>query len=110
MVNSHADMLVPGWNESIFAIARSNVSCTKSSARSTLPHNEIANARRLGTAASIASRTDGRIVMSEIPCCQRPWPRTDDRARGCDFLRLARAQPPGQGPYPGAVGVGAEAQ
>jgi hypothetical protein len=33
-----------------------------------LPHNEMANARRLGTAASIASRTDGRIVMSEIPC------------------------------------------
>ena len=66
IVKSHADIFVPGWNELMFAMARSNVSCTRSSARSTLPHKEIANARRLGTAASIASRTDGRIVMSEI--------------------------------------------
>jgi hypothetical protein len=34
-------------------------SCTRSSARSTLPLSEIANARKLGTAASMASRTDG---------------------------------------------------
>ena len=53
MVNSQADMLVPGWNESMLAIARISVSCTRSSARSTLPDNEIANARRLGTAANI---------------------------------------------------------
>src|SRR5215472_16818861 len=59
MVNSQADMLVPGSNELRLAQARSNVSCTKSSARSTLPHNEIAKARRLGTARSIASLTDG---------------------------------------------------
>src|SRR5215510_5310313 len=63
MVNSHADMCVPGWNESMFAMARSRVSCTRSSARSTLPQSEMANARKLGTAASIAPRTDDRIVM-----------------------------------------------
>ena len=52
-------MLVPGWNELMLASARSSVSCTRSSARSTLPLSEMANARRLGTAARIASRTDG---------------------------------------------------
>src|SRR6266852_3303810 len=56
MVNSHADMLVPGSNELRFANARSSASCTRSSARSTFPHNEMANARKLGTAASITSR------------------------------------------------------
>src|SRR5215475_2596168 len=57
MVNSHADMLVPGSKESRFAQARSRASCTRSSARSTLPHSEMANARSEGTAASITSRT-----------------------------------------------------
>src|ERR1700722_10627505 len=57
MVNSHADMLEPGSKESRFAQARSSASCTRSSARSTLPHSEIANARSEGTAASITSRT-----------------------------------------------------
>src|SRR5260370_28773305 len=56
IVNSHADMLVPGSNELRFANARSSASCTRSSARSTFPHNEMANARKLGTAASITSR------------------------------------------------------
>jgi hypothetical protein len=60
MVKSHADMFVPTWNELILAMARSKVSCTRSSARSMLPLREIANARKLGTAASMASRTDGR--------------------------------------------------
>src|SRR5580704_11392216 len=50
-------MLVPGSNESRLAHARNSASWTRSSARSTLPDNEMANARRLGTAASIASRT-----------------------------------------------------
>src|SRR5437868_12150269 len=59
MVNIQADMLVPGWKESMFAMERSNVSCTRSSARSMLPDSEIAKARRLGTAASIASRNEG---------------------------------------------------
>ncbi len=54
-----ADRFVPGSNESIFVMARSKVSCTRSSARSTLRLSEIANARKLGTAASMASRTDG---------------------------------------------------
>src|SRR5215510_7738142 len=63
----------------MLAMARSNVSCTRSSARSTLPQSEMANARKLGTAASIASRTDGRIVISSIPCPgENPWPRRDD--------------------------------
>src|SRR6202047_4971724 len=69
MVNSHADMLVPGSNELRFAQARSSVSCTRSSARSTLPHNEIAKARRLGTARNIASLTDGLGGILTIPCC-----------------------------------------
>src|SRR6185369_9614145 len=59
MVKSHADMFVPAVNESILAMARSKVSCTRSSARSTLPLSEIANARKLGTAASMTSRTNG---------------------------------------------------
>src|SRR5262245_18766371 len=62
MVNSQADRLVPGSNESILASARSRVSCTRSSARSTLPHSDMANARRLGTTARMASRTDGSRV------------------------------------------------
>jgi hypothetical protein len=35
------------------------VSCTRSSAQSRLPLNEIANAHKLGTGASMASRTAG---------------------------------------------------
>src|SRR5215470_16758015 len=49
-------MLVPGSKELRFANARSSASCTRSSARSTFPHNEMANARKLGTAASMTSR------------------------------------------------------
>ncbi len=56
---SQADMCDPGWNELMLAMARRSVSCTRSSARSTLPLSEIANARKLGTAASMASRTAG---------------------------------------------------
>src|ERR1700738_2268668 len=68
IVKSQADMFVPGSNELIFAIARSSVSCTRSSARSTLPHSDIANARKLGTTPSIASRSDGTRVIGEILC------------------------------------------
>src|SRR5512139_2938136 len=53
-------MFVPGSNESRCAHARIRVSWTRSLARSTSPHSEIANARRLGTAASIAPRTSCR--------------------------------------------------
>src|SRR5262245_51608143 len=56
IVNSHADILVPGSNEPRLANARSSASCTRSSARSTFPHSEMANARKLGTAASMTSR------------------------------------------------------
>src|SRR5437899_302983 len=59
MVISQADMCDPGWNESMLVTARRSVSCTRSSARSTLPLSEIANARKLGTAASMASRAAG---------------------------------------------------
>src|ERR1700730_17520548 len=59
MVSSQAHMFVPGWNELMLPMARRSVSCTRSSARSTLPQSEIANARKLGTAASMASRTSG---------------------------------------------------
>ena len=52
-------MCDPGWNELMLAMARRSVSCTRSSARSTLPLSEIANARRLGMAANMASRTAG---------------------------------------------------
>src|ERR687883_529244 len=67
IVNSHADMLVPRSKESMFASARSKVSCTRSSARSTLPLSEMANARRFGTAARTASRTDGSSVTCAVP-------------------------------------------
>jgi hypothetical protein len=46
----------PGWNEWMLAMARRSISCTRSSARSTLLLSEIANARKLATAASMASR------------------------------------------------------
>src|ERR1700686_4069513 len=68
IVKSQADIFVPGSNELILAIARSKVSCTRSSARSTLPHSDIANARRLGTTPSIASRSDGARVIGAILC------------------------------------------
>src|SRR5665213_3636887 len=64
MVNSQADILVPGWKESILAIARNIVSCTRSSARSTFPHSEIAKARRLGTAARIELRTEAGLDLA----------------------------------------------
>src|SRR5215469_11718441 len=67
MVNSHADRLVPGSNESMLTSARSNVSCTRSSARSTLPDKEMANARRLGTAARTASRIAGSSFIERCP-------------------------------------------
>jgi len=54
MVKSHAIMFVPGWNESMLAVARRSVSCTRPSARSALPLSDIANARKVGTAASSA--------------------------------------------------------
>src|SRR5690349_513554 len=49
-------MFDPGWKESMFASARSIVSCTKSSARSTLPLSEMAKARKLGPVARLSSR------------------------------------------------------
>src|SRR5262245_45535237 len=79
MVNSQAGMLEPGSKESILARARSRVSCTRSSARSTLPESEIANARRLGTAARTASRTEGSRVM--VPGPSHPSRRDASRAR-----------------------------
>src|SRR4029079_5217934 len=54
-------MLVPGWNEWMLARARSSASCTRSSARSTLPHNEMANARSPGTDPRISWRTDSSM-------------------------------------------------
>ena len=59
MVKSHAAMFVPGVNELMLAMARITVSCTRSSARSALPLNDIANARKFGMAASMTSCTDG---------------------------------------------------
>ena len=44
MVNSQADILVPGSKESILVSARSSSPCTRSSARSILPQSDIANA------------------------------------------------------------------
>src|ERR1700722_8625134 len=57
MVYNHAIMLDPGWNEPMFAHALTSVSCTRSSAREVRPHNDIANARRLGSAARRSSFT-----------------------------------------------------
>src|SRR3981189_1162698 len=76
MVNSHAGRFEPGWNESILAIARSKVSCTRSSARSPLPESEIANARRLGTDARMSSRRESVRGISPSPHfweCERPY-------------------------------------
>src|SRR5262245_54261482 len=59
-------MFVPGSNESRCDHARISVSCTRSLARSTSPQSEIANARRLGTAASIAPRTSCRASSRSL--------------------------------------------
>src|ERR1700716_357401 len=66
MVNSQADMLVPGVNESILLSARSSVSCTRSSARSILPQSDMAKARKAGTAASMLSRTLGSAFIQTV--------------------------------------------
>src|SRR4051794_13400157 len=57
MTSSHAFMLLPGSNRSRAAQARRMVSCTRSSAWLTSCVKESAKARRLGTSASIVSRT-----------------------------------------------------
>src|SRR5918998_1122285 len=57
MVKSHASRFVPRSKRSMLAQARIRVSCTRSSARSRLLVREMAKARRLGTAASIWSRS-----------------------------------------------------
>ncbi len=44
--------------------ALSRVSCTRSSARSTLPHKETAKARRFGTRRSIASFSGGDASLT----------------------------------------------
>src|SRR3984893_3942935 len=66
MVNSQADMLVPGSNESMLVSARNSVSCTRSSARSILPQSDMANARKPGTAASMVSRMPESTVIRTI--------------------------------------------
>src|SRR6185312_14273184 len=45
----------------MLASARNNASCTRSSARSTLPHSEMANARSPGTAPRISWRTESSM-------------------------------------------------
>src|ERR1700722_322838 len=55
IVNNHARRLVPGWNFSELLHARSNDSCTRSSARETEPDKEIANARKFLISASSSS-------------------------------------------------------
>ncbi len=68
-------MLVPGWNELILASARTSVSCTRSSARSTFPHSEIANAREArhrrknGFADQLV---DGHQCLSLLPIALEP--------------------------------------
>jgi hypothetical protein len=63
MVKSHALRFVPRSKRSMAPQARMIVSCTRSSALSTFPHSEIANARRLGSAASIWSRIAGSTLI-----------------------------------------------
>src|SRR5580700_2860700 len=66
MVKSQAAIFVPGVNEPILAMARITVSCTRSSARSAFPLNDIANARKFGMAASMTSCTDGTGVIGSV--------------------------------------------
>src|ERR1041385_5215979 len=89
MGNNHAGMLVPGWNEWMLASARNSVSCTRSSARSTLPLSEMANARRLGTAATIFSLSAGSTLLQRLPF---PAFRVDRAGRRSDqgSARLVR--------------------
>src|SRR5207237_5416655 len=63
MVQSHAYMFVPGWNNEILAQACSSAPCTRSSAWSRFRQSEMAKARSLGIAATRGSRTDGSRVM-----------------------------------------------
>ena len=71
-MNSQAVMQVPGSNFSMLARARTMVSCTRSSARSGLWASDLANARKLGSAASIASRTSGLMPLGAPFVARRP--------------------------------------
>src|ERR1700716_338355 len=84
MVNSQADMLVPGANESILLSARRSVSCTRSSARSSLPQSDMAKARNPGTAASMASRTLGSAFIPAVLASRLvELTQEGDEALGC---------------------------
>src|SRR5690606_21305427 len=64
MVNNHALILVPISKLVCLAQAFITVSCTRSSALSCFPVSETANARRLGSVASISRLKDvGSAVM-----------------------------------------------
>lgn len=64
---SHAAILVPGRNLSRFASARTYVSCTRSFARSALPHSDRANARKAGAAANMELRGEEFVFIDRCP-------------------------------------------
>src|SRR6266699_5135208 len=95
MVVSHASIFVPCWNWAMLAQARSNVSCTRSSARSGLRQSEIANARRRGMAASMAARSEGSSSMIAVPyrgaLCRRPGTKSQASLRQ-SIARMRRSR------------------
>ena len=105
MVVSQASIFVPCWNWAMLAQARSNVSCTRSSARSGLRQSEIANARRRGMAASMAARSEGSSSMIAVPyrgaLCRRPGTKSQAslhrsiaRMRRSRYFRIAAIRRP----------------
>jgi hypothetical protein len=64
IVMSHPSILVPASKELMLAIARTKVSCTRSSARSGFRQSDIATARTVGMAASMTSRTAGCMLTA----------------------------------------------
>jgi len=62
---SHGSIWLFGSNNSILLQARSKVSWTRSSARSTL-HSDTANARRSGIAATMALQMEGSRSTAEF--------------------------------------------
>src|SRR4051812_18466295 len=72
----------------MLASARSSTSCTRSSARSTLPHNEMAKARNPGTAPKISWRTESsmRILFALVVQTVEQFSKARRHALADDFI------------------------
>src|SRR5579863_149075 len=100
MVKSQAGRFVPSTKESRLPQAFTRVSCTRSSARSGLPHRETAKARKFGmtaikSALICALAWLGREMLFGTPVTHAPLPRILRPARFGP--RRPRVEPVGRG-------------